>query len=91
MMISVKDAVKAATQFVADMFSAESPQGLRLEEVELSQDERTWNVTLSFVRGATPGAAAALWSGGSVGREYKTVAVRTADGVVTSVKIRQLA
>jgi hypothetical protein len=89
-MISVKEAVKAATQFVADMFSAENPQGLRLEEVELSQDERTWYVTLSFIRGITLGAMSALLSGGSEGREYKTVTIRAADGVVQSVKIRQL-
>jgi hypothetical protein len=90
-MITVKEAVKAAMAFVADMFSSENPQGLRLEEVDLSEDESAWHVTVSFVRGGALGAIATSLGFSSAGREYKTVTLRASDGKVQSVKIRQLA
>jgi len=90
-MITVKEAVKAAMTSVADVFSGQSPIGLRVEEVDCSEDDTTWHVTVSFVPGALPGAAAASMGFSSEGREYKTVTLRASDGKVQSLKIRQLA
>jgi hypothetical protein len=90
-MFPVQAAVQAARQFITATFGSENVQGLRLEEVELSQDELTWYVTLSFVRGDAPGALATSMGLTSAGREYKIVALRASDGEAQSVKIRELA
>jgi len=89
-MIDVKEAVQQAKRYLTEIFSGEQPQLLRLEEVELSQDESTWRVTLSFVPGNAPGALAAALGVPSGSRDYKMVTVRATDGQVQSVKIRQL-
>jgi hypothetical protein len=88
-MISLKEAVKAATESVADIFADQQIAGLRVEEVELEEHDDCWQITLSFIRGTNPGAVAAAFIGGDAGRAYKTVAVRASDGKVLSVKIRQ--
>ena len=88
--ISVREAVQTAMQFVVEMFSQENLMGLRLEEVEFSEDGKWWSVTLSFVRGTTSEAIASALSGDAAGREYKEVLVSADDGTVRSVKIRQL-
>jgi hypothetical protein len=88
-MIDVKEAVQRAKQYLTELFSSEQPQFLRLEEVELSEDESTWRITLSFFPGTAPGSLAAAL-GVQEKREYKTVAIRATDGQVQSVKIRQL-
>lgn len=89
--ISVKEAVNTAIKFVVEMFSQENLMGLRLEEIELSEDGLWWYLTLSFVRGTSPGAIASAMSGGSTNREYREVHVSATSGEVRSVKIRQLA
>jgi hypothetical protein len=90
-MIDVKEAVQRARQYLMELFSDEQPQLVRLEEVELSEDEGTWRITLSFFPGTAPKSlAAALGLPVPEQREYKTVAIRAADGKVQSVRIRQL-
>lgn len=67
-MIDVKQAVRKAAVFLADLFEAERVRDIRLEEVELkenSQKQRTWRVTLSFVRCCNadgPAATRTPWS-----------------------------
>jgi hypothetical protein len=89
-MISLKEAVKAATEFVADVFADQQIAGLRVEEVEFDEGDGCWQITISFVRSTIPSAAVAAFLGAETGRAYKTVAVRASDGKVLSVKIRQL-
>ena len=94
-MIDVKEAVRTAANYLADLFAEEDISDIRLEEVELSEDNQTWNVTLSFlrkvrVRGA-PAEALSAGLGPQMDRDFKVLTVRAEDGVVTSVKIRQLA
>lgn len=48
--IGVKDAVKIAAEYVGDLLSGEKIGDLRLEEVEASEDEKSWYVTLGFSR-----------------------------------------
>jgi hypothetical protein len=96
-MIEVKQAVEAAARYTAELFAQEGILDVRLEEVELSEDEGTWHVTLSFLRKrkASSSLEEALRAGSLVGtpmdRDFKVLSVRASDGVVTSVKIRQLA
>jgi hypothetical protein len=49
-MIGVKQAIRTAADFVAETFSDEKLLDVRLEEVELTEDEKTWLITLSFLR-----------------------------------------
>ncbi len=95
-MIEVKQAVETAANYLADLFAKENISDIRLEEVELSEDSQIWYVTLSFLRmpkatghRLTDELRAA--SGVQRDRDFKVLSVRAADGVVTSVKIRQLA
>lgn len=94
-MTDVKEAVRTAANYLAELFAEEDISDIRLEEVELSEDVQTWNVTLSFLRKAkVAGPLVDALSAGlasQVERIYKVLTVRADDGSVTSVKIRQLA
>jgi hypothetical protein len=90
-MVTVKDAIKAAMQFVAENFGEGALSSLRLEEVEPSEDGNEWFITLSLVRGVGPGAMAAALGVDSKARDYKSVTVDAKTGTVRSVKIRQIA
>lgn len=95
-MIQVKEAVDAAARYTAEVFAQEGILDTRLEEVELSEDGDTWHVTLSFLRKRKVSSPLEeQLRAGSVGgppmdRDFKVLSVRASDGVVTSVKIRQL-
>lgn len=92
-MIDVKQAIRAAADFVAETLSDEKLLDVRLEEVELTENEETWFITLSFLRRqkATTGLAEACSEPvGRMEREYKILAVDSERGRVRSMKIRQL-
>ena len=83
-MIDVKRAVSIAIRFVDEVLAEQKLIDARLEEVELSNDEKLWYVTLSFLR-EPKGLAEAI----QPTREYKTVTIQSADGKVQSMKIRE--
>jgi len=88
-MIDFKAAIKKAIEFLDAVHANQNLRDVRLEEIELSEDDRFWNITLSYRRGMPPsGLAGAL--AGETPREYKVLAVRSVDGEVRSMKIRQL-
>jgi hypothetical protein len=92
-MIDVKQAVQAAADFVAETFADEQVLDARLEEVELSEDEKTWFITLSFLRRRKASSALAVAvpdAAGRMDREYKILAVDSENRRVRSMKIRQL-
>lgn len=98
--MDVKQAVSIATQYFLNLVGGESVSDLLLEEVELSDDERFWHVTLSAVLPAPMddgpsaiGLAAALEAAarGSAQlrrRVYKVFKVDAATGSVRSMKMR---
>jgi formyltetrahydrofolate synthetase len=102
MIIDVKQAVAIATQYFLNLVGGESVSDLLLEEVELSDDERFWHVTLSAVLpapmgegSATIGLAAALEAAarGSAQlrrRVYKVFKVDASTGTVRSMKMRMV-
>ena len=49
-MIGIKEAVSAAVSFVKEAYEGEKLSNLGLEEIELSDDEKFWFVTLGFSR-----------------------------------------
>lgn len=90
-MVTAKTAVENSLAFATSLLG--DLAGLRLEEVELSDDGHHWIITLSFVR---PTAGVPVTSQGrlaslipdSVEREYKTFRIDVSDGAVQSMKIR---
>ena len=87
-MLEVKEAVKIATDYIQSLFSEKQIPELRLEEVELSTDQKFWEVTLSFV---VREPTAYLSLGDAAGsREYKVFRVNAETGQVQSMKIRKV-
>ncbi len=92
-MLTVKDAVQAAEDWVRDLYPKSSLKHLRLEEVQLSDDEKTWHITLGWAEaaGRSNGLAAALNREVTAPpRVYKTLEVDAEGGGVRSMKIREV-
>jgi hypothetical protein len=47
--IDVKQAVKIATQYLKKLYGSQSISNIRLEEVELDDEEGNWLITISFI------------------------------------------
>lgn len=94
-MLTVKEAVQAAEQWVRDLYSKKELQHLRLEEITLSEDERYWHVTLGWVEPAVQMPTSISFALGKdihvLPRVYKTIDVDAATGAVKSMKIREVA
>jgi len=87
-MLDVKNATKTALEYFSQVFQNRY-QNLRLEEVELSEDERYWYITLGFdSTDQNLGALASVAIGGRPVREYKTIKIDGSTGKVLSAKIR---
>lgn len=82
-MIPVTQAVEKATHYFLQLFPKYS-NDMRLEEVEKTEDDQYWLVTLGYAT-APPNSVAGLFAG----REYKVVKLRASDGEPVSVKIRK--
>ena len=94
--IDVKQAVSASVQFVKNLYSDEV-FGLQLEEVELSDDEQYWFVTVGFFR-EDPNKTMAINPVNPFRvvedkaiRVYKVVKVDALSGKPLSMKIRETA
>jgi hypothetical protein len=96
MPIDVKDAVGSATKYFTALVSASD---VRLEEVEISDDDRLWLVTLSALipvpkepepigMQSNLSVLSSLFENATV-RVYKVFAVDSATGTVRSMKMRQ--
>lgn len=91
-MIDVKEAANAAAEYFSKLYSGKQYSDLLLEEVELSEDEKHWLITLSYAyKPAAPPSASALdlFSKQS-GRKYKIFKIDAATGNVEAMKIRSL-
>ena len=90
-MITSKEAVNSAAQYFREISFAE-PEGLRVEEVNLSDSHDRWLVTLGFLGDDLPKEPTDLFfrSGSSKKREYKLFRVNTKDGSVDAMEIRSV-
>jgi hypothetical protein len=84
--VSVKHAVQLAEQFVRDLYASGDIKGLRLEEVEMTEDEKGWLVTLSFLDPPSNNISAFIQ--GNESRQYKIVKIDARTGKCLSMKIR---
>ena len=90
--MNVKDAVKKAIEYIADIFKSENPESIGLEEVILNEHENIWEVTIGFSRpwdypimGLVTGLQAQRPK-----RQYKIVRIDNESGEVKSIKIREI-
>ena len=91
--MDVREAVKQAKQYVANLFQEEGVQNLGLEEVEHDDSAGAWDVTVGFSRPWTNESPmrTALQIPSPLKRAYKVVRIRDEDGKILSVKIRDVA
>lgn len=94
-MIDVKQAVQAAIDSARTFYDKQQFVDLALEEVELSEDERFWLITLGFIMPdltpvETNTIVSLLQARQKYERKYKVFKVNTDTGHVVSMKIRQI-
>jgi hypothetical protein len=93
-MISLSQAIDSAQQFVSSYFSTDEIKSLRLEEVELSDDGKSWKITLGWVEPAvrTTSVGGLMGQGRAdivpLPRVYKQFLVNTETAEVTAMKFR---
>lgn len=86
-MIDIKQAANNAVAYMTGLPNLKADSDtIRLEEVELTEDDKFWLITLSFV----DRAAATLQNVFSPARQYKTFRIDAETGDIRSMKIRQL-
>ena len=96
-MINVQEAVRLALEYCAPLFG--EVERLRLEEVELSEDEKHWLITIGFDDPALSATKKVPSTWSVLGlepretrideRQYKVVNLDAQTGNVRSVKIRR--
>ncbi len=88
--MEVKKAVLIAKQYIADLFAEEGAKNIGLEEVEFSESDSVWNVTIGFSRALNepliPSAITMLGLTTPTDRVYKIVRIRDIDGQPLAVK-----
>lgn len=86
--MEAKEAINIAKSEVANLFADEQISNLGLEEIEFSDSDDAWNVTVGFSRPwHAPGAAVADLLGPGR-RDYKVVKISDKNRKVISVKNR---
>lgn len=82
-MIDVKEAAEKATDYLMTLIPEAGKSNVQLEEVELTDDDKYWLITLSYPL-TNPLLNVALK------RDYKLFKVDSENGQVRSMKIRKL-
>ena len=92
-MVDVKQAVAKAMDYLRDMYQIDKFKDVLLEEVDLSEDNKFWNVTIGFTRGqeTTSGGPMAVLIGQSseFKREYKVFQIDAKTGDLRSMRSRK--
>jgi hypothetical protein len=92
-MIDIKQAVHAAEKFFKELYDKETLKNFLVEEVELSEDEKDWVVTVGFDFGEVPVVEPAQFSSKSstprAGRVYKEVQIDKETGEPRSIKTKK--
>jgi hypothetical protein len=83
-MLDVREAAKRASEYFAGLYSDQKIDNVQLEEVEISDDEKYWLITLSY---PVPPELAALNL--NFKRKYKVFTIDANTGEVKSMKIRK--
>ena len=87
--ISAREAVAAAKKYFTDITGYSG--NLSVEEVELSDDQARWVITLGYLETPTPDSVVAMaYKSLLVRKAYKRFEVRTDTGEVVAMKIREV-
>ena len=91
-MIDIKQAVKSATEYLISLYDSVELNDLMLEEVELSEDDQYWLVTLGFTTRISVSVEPVLKIAGhkEAMRQFKVIKINTITGEPLSMKIREL-
>lgn len=87
-MIGIKEAVNVAKDFVKNVFETDLPE-LSLEEVQRSDDDKFWLITVGFTRerNGLPQLAKVV---NPYERVYKTIKINAENGEAISMNIREI-
>lgn len=88
MSIGVKEAVKAASEELKNLYDSVSVSDILLEEVERSEDGKFWLITLGFSRPVTSTENPLAQYGRDYKREFQVFRVDASTSEVESMKIR---
>ena len=92
-MVDVKQAVAKAMDYLKDMYQIDRFKDVLLEEVDLSEDNKFWNVTIGFTRRqeSTSGGPMATLIGQSTEfkREFKVFQIDAESGALRSMRSRK--
>ncbi len=92
-MVDVKEAVNKAMDYLKDMYQIDEFKDVLLEEVDLSEDNKFWNVTIGFTRRqeSTSGGPMATLIGQSAEfkREFKVFQIDAESGALRSMRSRK--
>jgi len=84
-MMPLKEAVQKSKTYLSEVFPISFVQDFQLEGVELSDDERYWEVTFSYWSRESSQADKVDFSN-PLYKTYKTVKLRASDGLLFGVK-----
>lgn len=89
--MDVKQAVRAAKEYVSDILSEEGLTNLGLEEVQFNDNDNTWEVTLGFSRpwNSVRNALTTVAGDGAPRRVYRVVRIQDRDGQILSFRKRE--
>lgn len=91
--MDVKEAVGKAMDYLTDMYQIDQFKDVLLEEVDLSEDNKFWNVTIGFTRRqeTTSGGPMATLIGQSTEfrREFKVFQIDSENGALRSMRTRK--
>lgn len=89
--MDAKQAIKAAKNYVSDVFEGEGLINLGLEEVKFKDDENYWEITLGFSRPwNTKNFVSALAGESHPQRTYKVVVIKDDSGDVVEIRNREV-
>jgi hypothetical protein len=92
-MVDVKEAVGKAMDYLKDMYQIDQFKDVLLEEVDLSEDNKFWNVTIGFTRPqeSTSGGPMATLIGQSseFKREFKVFQIDAESAALRSMRSRK--
>lgn len=93
--LDAKQAAKLALKYFTDLFPDAKISDVALEEVEFSEDENYWLITLGYVPQTAPApqinkSLVTLFGPPSSARKYKVFKVDARNGKVISMRIRKL-
>ncbi len=86
--MEVKEATDAAVKYLTSFFP--SADRIKLEEVEITDDDKYWNITLSYVEHEQELGVAYITGFPKTKKFYKIFKIDTKKGNVRSMKIRDI-